>query len=187
MIYNLIRLLRILVLSVLKSHNKQVKHFRQGAIIPDHKTISVTRVSKAFGSISDKHFLIPFDKIWSLWQWLLCFGCWKMKNSRGDESNKNCKYQCIQMHIYTAKTKCFMDIIPKRVIFTESLTHFVVRVGERRSLSRLGVVDNYGLWRTWTNKTVGFGAKRILEYFGKSHGMYNDQLLGTDSWLVFFW
>jgi hypothetical protein len=38
----------------------------------------------------------------------------------------------------------------------------------------------FNLMGTWTHKTVGFGARRIFEWFMKSHCTHNEPLFGAD-------
>jgi hypothetical protein len=38
----------------------------------------------------------------------------------------------------------------------------------------------FNLMCAWTHKTVGFGARGILEWFIKSHCMHNEPLFGAE-------
>ena len=56
-----------------------------------------------------------------------------------------------------------------------------------RRKSSLTMWRTFNLMGTWTHKTVGFGAQRILEWFMKSHCMHNEPLFdanfGLAEWL----
>ena len=53
-----------------------------------------------------------------------------------------------------------------------------------RRKSSLAMISTFNLMSAWTLKSVGFGARRILEWFMKSHCMENETLFGADFGLV---